>query len=300
MRAKKLFALSALIFFTSSITASVSFYGKLNFSYENEDSAEESNTDFVNNASRIGIKGNFKLNDKYSLIFQAENEIDPTDGKADGEKVFKERNTFVGIKGDFGKLYAGTYDSALKLGQLKVDLFNDTRADIKYILQGENRMNSFVGYETPELIEGMKVSLNSISQSSGDFYSYSITYKTENINSALSVDKDAKGFDSTRLALMFAVYNFDIGLLLQNSKKISTNKKDEGHIFSINRKLSDKSSIYFQNAKSDMKIDDGEQRSFGYTYKINDKTKIFIHQSSRESSNKGKVDYISVGTEYKF
>ena len=80
MRAKKLFALSALIFFTSSITASVSFYGKLNFSYENEDSAEESNTDFVNNASRIGIKGNFKLNDKYSLIFQAENEIDPTDG----------------------------------------------------------------------------------------------------------------------------------------------------------------------------------------------------------------------------
>ena len=31
MRAKKLFALSALIFFTSSITASVSFYGKLNF-----------------------------------------------------------------------------------------------------------------------------------------------------------------------------------------------------------------------------------------------------------------------------
>ena len=101
-------------------------------------------------------------------------------------------------------------------------------------------------------------------------------------------------------ANLFAVYNFDIGLLLQNSKKLSINKKDEGHIFSINRKLSDKSSIYFQNAKSDMKIDDGEQRSFGYTYKINDKTKIFIHQSSRESSNKGKVDYISVGTEYKF
>ena len=53
--------------------------------------------------------------------------------------------------------FTGTYDSALKLGQLKVDLFNDTRADIKYILQGENRMNSFVGYESPELIEGMKV-----------------------------------------------------------------------------------------------------------------------------------------------
>ena len=49
-----------------------------------------------------------------------------------------------------------------------------------------------------------------------------------------------------------------------------------------------------------MKIYDAEKRSFGYTYKINAKTKIFIHQSSRESSNKGKVDYISVGTEYKF
>ena len=61
MRAKKLFALSALIFFTSSITASVSFYGKLNFSYENEDSAEESNTDFVNNDGWVNSKTNGKM-----------------------------------------------------------------------------------------------------------------------------------------------------------------------------------------------------------------------------------------------
>ena len=64
----------------------------------------------------------------------------PPMAKADGEKVFEERNTFVGIKGDFGQLYAGTYDSASKVRDTpKVDLFNDTRADIKYILQGENR-----------------------------------------------------------------------------------------------------------------------------------------------------------------
>ena len=68
----------------------------------------------------------------------------------------------------------------------------------------------------------------------------------------------------------------------------------------LTEKLSDKSSIYFQNAKSDMKIDDGEQRSFGYTYKINDKTKILYNHLQDESSNKGKVDYISVETEYKF
>ena len=110
------------------------FYGKINVSYESADKDTSSETDFKNNASRLGVKGKFDINDGLKISFQIENEIDPTDGRfrADGEKVFKERNTFLALEGNFGRLFSGTHDTAFKVAQLKVDLFNDTRACLLY------------------------------------------------------------------------------------------------------------------------------------------------------------------------
>ena len=86
------------------------FYGKINVSYESADKDTSSETDFKNNASRLGVKGKFDINDGLKISFQIENEIDPTDGRfrADGEKVFKERNTFLALEGNFGRLFTGT------------------------------------------------------------------------------------------------------------------------------------------------------------------------------------------------
>ena len=301
MRAKKLFALSALIFFTSSITASVSFYGKLNFSYENEDSAEESNTDFVNNASRIGVKGKFKLLEGINISYQIENEIDPTDGKADGDKVFKERNTFIAIEGNFGKLFTGTHDTALKLSQLKVDLFNDTRADIKNLFQGENRMNSFVGYQSPEIFEGVTFTVNSISQTTGSFDSYGLNYSKGSLKVAIASDSNAKGYDNKRFASTFSLdsLDIDVGVLYQTTKKLSTGISENGHVVSVKKNIFEKGSIYYQTSSSDIKLESGEQNSFGYTHKISKVSKVFVHASNLESDTKN-VDYVSVGFEYKF
>ena len=60
------------------------------------------------------------------LIYQAEYEVDPVDGKADESKgrVLKQRNTFIGIKSSLGTLFLGTHDTALKKSQSKIDLFN--------------------------------------------------------------------------------------------------------------------------------------------------------------------------------
>ena len=158
-------ALLLLIVFTHDANADVDFYGKVNVSLENTDTNTEDETEFKNNASRVGVKGSYDFSSGLQLNFQVEQEIDPTDLRADRDKVFKDRNTFIAISGDFGKLYAGTHDTVFKQSQLKIDLFNDTRADIKYILRGENRMDSFVGYTSPDLIDGLNLTVNSINQS---------------------------------------------------------------------------------------------------------------------------------------
>ena len=295
----------AVLCFSSDLLSDITFYGKINTSYESTDKNSKTDTDFKNNASRLGVKGKFDINDGLKISFQIENEIDPTDGRfrADGEKVFKERNTFLALEGNFGRLFAGTHDTAFKVAQLKVDLFNDTRADIKYLFQGENRMNSFVAYTTPELIDGLKVTINSISQSTGTFESYSVNYSTGSIKLAFALYSKRNGYDSTRFTTMFPIESLgiDVGLMYQSSEKISTGVSENGHLLSLKKKVSDKGSVYLQTASSDIKLESGKQNSIGYDYKISKIAKIFFHYSDLESDKTSKnAEYVSVGFEYKF
>ena len=295
----------AVLCFSSDLLSDITFYGKINTSYESTDKNSKTDTDFKNNASRLGVKGKFDINDGLKISFQIENEIDPTDGRfrADGEKVFKERNTFLALEGNFGRLFAGTHDTAFKVAQLKVDLFNDTRADIKYLFQGENRMNSFVAYTTPELIDGLKVTINSISQSTGTFESYSVNYSTGSIKLAFALDSNGKGYDNTRFTTMFPIESLgiDVGLMYQSSEKISTGVSENGHLLSLKKKVSDKGSVYLQTASSDIKLESGKQNSIGYDYKISKIAKVFFHYSDLESDKTSKnAEYVSLGFEYKF
>ena len=302
---KKLLTLSfafVLIYsFSNQVHADINFYGKINVSLEDVDSKDTNETDFQNNASRIGVKGSYDLSSSLKLSFQIEEEIDPTDLRADGDKVFKERNTFIAISGDFGKLYTGTHDTAFKQSQLKVDLFNDTRADIKYILRGENRMNSFVGYVSPDLIDGLNISINSISQSTGNGESSAFNYSKNDIKASFAIEQNIKGYDGKRFSVMLPLGEIDLGLIYQSSRKLSSGKSFSGHVVSMKRKISDKGSFYIQNAKSDMRVVSGKQNSIGYSHKINSSTKIFAHHSIlRKQDSNDNITFISTGLEYKF
>lgn len=302
---KKLLTLSfafVLIYsFSNQVHADINFYGKINVSLEDVDSKDANETDFQNNASRIGVKGSYDLSSSLKLSFQIEEEIDPTDLRADGDKVFKERNTFIAISGDFGKLYTGTHDTAFKQSQLKVDLFNDTRADIKYILRGENRMNSFVGYVSPDLIDGLNISINSISQSTGNGESSAFNYSKNDIKASFAIEQNIKGYDGKRFSVMLPLGEIDLGLIYQSSRKLSSGKSFSGHVVSMKRKISDKGSFYIQNAKSDMRVVSGKQNSIGYSHKINSSTKIFAHYSSlRKQDSNDNITFISTGLEYEF
>ena len=292
------FAFILLAMFSYQANADINFYGKINVSLEDEDSKTSDETEFKNNASRVGVKGSYNLSSGLKLSFQIEEEIDPTDLRADGDKVFKERNTFVAASGDFGKLYAGTHDTVFKQSQLKIDLFNDTRADIKYILRGENRMDSFIGYTSPDLIDGLNLTVNSIRQSSGNGESMALRYSKNNVKAAFAIDQNIKGYDGERFSIMVPVGEVDLGLLYQSSKKLSSSKSFSGHVISMKKKISNKGSIYIQNARSDMRILSGKQNSIGYTYNINKSTKAFVHYS--KLNGEGETTLISAGAEYKF
>ena len=284
-------------------------YGKLWISVESQDTASGTEVDMVSNASRLGIKGSMDFGEGIEAIYQAEYEIDPVDGTADESKdrTFKQRNSFVGLKGSVGTIFLGKHDTATKKSQKKIDLFNDLAGDIKNILQGENRMSDLVGYTTPK-INGFSATFNAIKgteglgdDSIGDSTSTSISYDSENFYIALAFDSELKGYDSTRLTLQIPFNRSQLGIMFQESEELSTGEEEDGYVISFSQKVSDKGTLKFQQAESDMKLDSGKQFSFGYDYKLSSKAKAFFFFTDLSGDNTSKEKEITgIGFEYKF
>lgn len=284
-------------------------YGKLWISVESQDTASGTEVDMVSNASRLGVKGSMDFGEGIEAIYQAEYEIDPVDGTADESKdrTFKQRNSFVGLKGSVGTIFLGKHDTATKKSQKKIDLFNDLAGDIKNILQGENRMSDLVGYTTPK-INGFSATFNAIKgteglgdDSIGDSTSTSISYDSENFYIALAFDSELKGYDSTRLTLQIPFNRSQLGIMFQDSEKLSTGVEEDGYVISFSQKVGDKGTLKFQQAESDMKLDSGKQFSFGYDYKLSSKAKAFFFFTDLSGDNTSKEKEITgIGFEYKF
>ena len=284
-------------------------YGKLWISVESQDTASGTEVDMVSNASRLGIKGSMDFGEGIEAIYQAEYEIDPVDGTADESKdrTFKQRNSFVGLKGSVGTIFLGKHDTATKKSQKKIDLFNDLAGDIKNILQGENRMSDLVGYTTPK-INGFSATFNAIKgteglgdDSIGDSTSTSFSYDSENFYIALAFDSELKGYDSTRLTLQIPFNRSQLGIMFQDSEKLSTGVEEDGYVISFSQKVGDKGTLKFQQAESDMKLDSGKQFSFGYDYKLSSKAKAFFFFTDLSGENTSKEKEITgIGFEYKF
>ncbi len=297
--ATKLFLITFMTF-NFTLNASSDFYGKINMSIAQIDDGLDTETDTLNNASRVGFKSKLKLSDNLNFLIQIENEIDPTDGRADGDKVFKQRNTFIGISGNFGKFFAGTHDTAFKKAQLKVDLFNDTQSDIKNILRGENRMQDLVGYESPELFNGIKIVINNIKTSDKSYQSYSLNYNSDSFKASYSIDTGLKGYDSHRVTSSYVFNKTTLGVIYQDSEKTTIGNNESGYVYSIKHKISKKGSLLFQEAKSDMKVLGGKQTSFGYNHQIRKELKVFTAYSQLSKDNSPDKDWITLGFEYKF
>jgi predicted porin len=99
------------------------------------------------NASRIGLKGSEDLGGGLAAIWQIEQgvRLDAGTGQANGSLWGNQRNTFLGMKGGFGTVLAGTHDTPYKLSTGSLDPFADTAGDYNAII------GSFDGVNTSDL-----------------------------------------------------------------------------------------------------------------------------------------------------
>ena len=265
----------------------------------------------------MGIKGKTVLSDGLEIVYQAEYEVCIDSGDCKG-KTFKQRNTFAGIKGNFGMIWAGKHDSPTKLSQKKVDLFNDLEGDIKNTFEGENRLSNVIGYTSP-LVSGFEVSVTMIpaegedSDQDGtgdsdlnDGMSYSLTYVKDKMYIAFSGDKDIDKQDLIRLVGQYQIGALNLGAMYQQNEDNLGTKDESGYFVSAAYKLDKNITLKAQCGAIEDDIDGDEEQtlSLGADYTLGKRTKLFAFYTDNTDSKIGASDdqfgAIGIGMEHKF
>ena len=178
---KKLIALAVAGVLTAPMAAQAGaeVYGKARVSVDFNDNGdtttgnEDSAISVTSHSSRFGIKGSEDLGGGLAAIYQIEREVsweesnvvnkescaDVRDAAGTGSveicstdtNNLKARNTFVGLKGDFGQVRLGKHDTPYKMATKKIDVFADTAADYNAVVQHDTRADNVIAYISPDM-----------------------------------------------------------------------------------------------------------------------------------------------------
>lgn len=142
-----------------AMAADVTVYGRAHLSLDSLDNGDESGTNVSSNSSRLGFRASTKIEDNLEAFVQIEQNVRFDEGSGN----FASRDTFVGIRGSFGQVRAGQFDTPLKAVRGKVDMFGDRVGDIRNLTRTstsggadignvfDERYKNGIHYRTPKL-----------------------------------------------------------------------------------------------------------------------------------------------------
>lgn len=282
-------------------------YGKINTAIIMEDKKSGADDTYLSNwSSRLGFKGKTKLDGGLYAIYKLEYGVAPDEKaeNADDGQIFRQRNSYVGLKGSFGKVLAGTHDTPLKKTAGKIDMFDRLpQGDIKYIIVGQERINDLIHYTSPKMA-GVTVKAATQLQENGDGdngTSFAATYEEGAIFAGIGVDSDVVGYDATRLTFQYKGKGFTAGAIYSMSEKTEANADSkDGFIISGSYKI-DAINLKAQYGAGDGKKEDAELLALGADYKLGDKTKLYGYVSNYEYyATDSKVTTFGMGLEHNF
>lgn len=295
----------------ASLAPAISFaepkvYGKANVSFENTNVGEDSYTSLLSNASRIGFKGSEEVSEGLQAVYKFEYETFVDSGKKGGDgETFSQRNIYVGLKGGFGQVIAGNFDTPTKQAQGKIDQFNDLRGDIKNVItKSDNRASNIIMYTTPgDSFNANFAYINSESDDVDPAMSASLTFSSDVIYAALAYDQDVEGVDMTniRAVIQGKLGPVEIGALVEQLDADAWDDAKDAALVSLGWKLGDTVKLKAQYGQSDQDEEGGESVSVGADFKYTDNLKSFVYYTM-ESADDDVLDndYLGVGMELKF
>ncbi|MFT5316683.1 MAG: putative porin [Candidatus Krumholzibacteriia bacterium] len=149
-----------VVLVAGSAMAESTFYGSARLSLDMQNNGDESFFAMNSNASRIGWMGEEELNDNFTAIWQVETEVDWNEGPS---RIWSSRDTYGGLKGSWGHLQGGYFDSPLKKLGSKTSFFMDEVGDRRQLTLGADmRYHSQVLYALPNMDNGFGAMVSAV------------------------------------------------------------------------------------------------------------------------------------------
>lgn len=166
-------------------------YGKLNVAVERQTEMTDPRTatrpartgvwEVESYSSRLGVKGSYDLDvGGLKAIYKAEFQVYVDDGDNGAGDVFKQRDIYAGLKGRFGTVTVGKFNSPFKKAEGPVDQFNDFETDIGNAMVGQDRFDNILQYSTPALADAITVNVALIPNENQDDFDQPADGKNEN------------------------------------------------------------------------------------------------------------------------
>ena len=258
--------------------------------------------------SRIGVKGNHKLTESLSAIFKYEVQVKGFEHDNTSEP-FSARNTYLGLKGNFGEVVIGRNDTRFKYSEGKVDNFNETQADIAQLLPGQDRLGDTLTY-TSKSFSGAQLSLtyapkdDSANNEAG--YAATVIYgdrglKNKDYYVAISHVDSLNNINATRVAGVLKQAQWQFGAIYQRSESLDGSKSGNGYVVSASYTL-DKwvPKVQFASDDSQLRHDnDGSQWTAGVDYVFDKQTRAYLFYTDLDLDQKSDSS-LALGLKYKF
>lgn len=319
------------------LAAGPTVYGKVNVTLDSAESEFGADTfaaagtdqwELNSNASRLGVKGDFDLEvGGLKAIYQAEYEINVDDG---GAAPFSQRNIFAGLKGGFGTLQAGKFDTPMKTSEGKFDQFNDLAGDIDSYIAGQDRANNIIQYTTPKLADAFSVKValipaegadvdndGTVDDGLADTMQVALTYEKGGLYVALAHAADsadaqadiadafpASRVDMTRLVAVYKMDALQLGALFQTTEAVTPGSDSKNTSMAVSGAYSiDRITLKAQYGLTEGDVTDEKvtMMGLGADYKLAKASKAFVYMTSLEQDQAGLENKVfGVGLEHSF
>lgn len=304
---------------------SYQFYGQMNLGLLNADNEDGKNRWKLENlSSRLGVKGEQKLEHNLTLIFQYETGINPTEKST---PIFSQRNSFIGLKSNsYGQLIYGTFDTPFKKAQQKIDLFNNSSFDMNTFVAGEVRHEHSVQYSTPKYLGFSAVFdwLPAEETEHDDGLSAAIYYDMSQATLSLALDRKVMGDSGVIVSKTTPLNNYravanvklgesiTLGALAQLSQGVDDDRSEEKNWLASAQWQLNKTALKAQlgqglaskdntGAHSNIKL---SQAVFGVDYSLGKNTLAYVYSGLEQATDEAKRNHTSnrtgMGLKYKF
>ena len=203
-----------------AMAADVKIYGRAHVSLDYlDDGADYNEVGLSSNSSRLGFKAEQELENGMTVFGQIEQEINFASGSSNDNVEFATRDTFVGLKGDFGQARVGRFDSPFKAARGPINFFGDMVGDVRNVtrvgnLKFDERNANTIEYKSPKFGNGFNV-LGALSLHEAN---------SPDATKDGAKDKD-KAYD---LALTYKEGNVDFAAAYEHYEEEATNGERDG------------------------------------------------------------------------